>query len=194
MSRTASRQSFAAAATLLVAVLAALLLASGPARASADVSIRGYDAGGGFVPVGNGGSIPVGASLEIRVWVDLYACDPVTVRWGDGTTSTHSYGGSFAQTWTHTYDTAGTYTITASEACGGSGNTGTINVGGGGSAIFDPSSEMFVPTILGMIFGLMAIAMAFGGPRVPPAQPAGPPAAPAPPAGPRLPPRIPPPP
>ncbi|HLE46295.1 MAG TPA: hypothetical protein VI915_04865 [Thermoplasmata archaeon] len=191
MSRTASRQSFAAAATLLVAVLAALLLASGPARASADVSIQGYDNGGGFIPVGNGGSIPVGATLEIRVWVDLYACDPVTVRWGDGTTSTHSYGGSFAQTFTHTYDTAGTYTISASEPCGGSGNTGTINVGGGGFAIFDPSSEMFVPTLLGLIFGLMAIAMAFGGPRVPPPKPVDPAAVPPPRPRPRLAPGIP---
>ena len=176
---------WAAAAGLLAAVLAALVAAPA-ASASADVSIQGYDSGGGFVPVGDGGSIPVGASLQIRVWVDLYACDPVTVRWGDGTQSSQSFGGSFAKTFTHTYDTAGTYTITATEPCGGGGNAGTINVGGGGFAIFEPSSELFVPTILGLIFGLMALAMAFGGPRVPPVKPVDPNAAPLPRPRPRL--------
>lgn len=171
--------------------LAALLIASSPAAATS-VSLQGYDSGGGFVPVGDGGSIPVGAILKVRVWADLYSCDPMRVNWGDGTTQTRNYGGSFSGDWYHTYDVAGTYTITASD-CQGATDVATISVGGGGLALFDPSSDLFIPTFLGLIFGVIGLAAANATPgtqaRSRMANPVG--SAPAPPPRPRLKPGIP---
>lgn len=173
-----------AAGLALLAVASALLIAATPARASVDVSIQGYTSGGGFTPVGSGGSIPTGATLEIKVWKDLYSCDPVTVRWGDGAQETRSYS-SFAATFTHTYNTPGTYTITASDGCG-AGKSGTINVGGaGGLSLLDPSSDTFMPTLFGLFLAIFGIALAFGGAKPPAAAP--PPAPPANPARPRRP-------
>ncbi len=165
-------------AAFLLALLATLLLLAAPtARASADVSIQGYRMGGGFTPIGDGGSMPLGASLEIRVWVDLYACDPVSVNWGDGVIQTRSYGGSFAQTWTHTYNRTGTFTIQAGEPCGGTGTRETVTVGGAGN-LLDPSNPMFVPTAVGAIGGLGALGLAAGGARIPAKPPAAPPGGP----------------
>ncbi len=161
---------------LLLAFLATLLVLAAPtARASADVSIQGYDSGGGFTPIGDGGSMPVGATLEIRVWVDLYACDPVAVNWGDGNIQTQNYGGSFAKTWTHTYAQAGTYRIQAGEPCGGTGTAESVTVGGAGN-LLDPSSPMFPAVAVGAVGGLGALGLAAGATRAaakPPTTPPG---------------------
>ncbi len=159
-----------------LAVLAfAILMAAGRAEASADVILEGYKVNGGsFTPVSDGDTIPLGAQLEIRVFVDLYSCDPVTLNWGDGTVQTATYGGSFAEAWYHTYGAAGSYTIQATEPCGGTGKIKTINVGGagGGFAIFNPSGDYFMPSFLGVILGLATLGQALGGAQLPRANPA----------------------
>jgi len=162
-------------AFVLLAAVLPLLLAAPPARAAADVSIYGYTVGGSWTPVENGGTIPVGATLEVHVWVDLYSCDPVTVHWGDGATETRSFG-SFMESFEHTYAAAGTYTISASDGCG-AGNTGVIHVGGGGGlGMLDPSSDTFMPTLFGLLLAIMGVILAFGGPKLPTAAPPSPPA------------------
>ena len=155
----------ARAAFVLGAVLAGLMALSVPVQASADVNMYGYTSGGSFTPLDNGGSMPLGATVEVHVWADLYACDPVRVYWGDGTSDSMNFGGSFSETFTHTYSAEGTYTIYALDCANTGGNTATINVGGMGGNLFDPSSAMFVPTSLGLIFGLIALALALGPPR-----------------------------
>jgi hypothetical protein len=149
--------------SLFLAVLAAI---PGPAAAEADISITGYRTeDGSFYPTEDGGTIPVGAQLQIRVWVDLYACDPVTVDWGDGVEQSVNYGGTFALTWPHTYNEAGTYLIQATDACASSWSTATINVGLGGFAIFDPANELFIPTLLAVVLGIAALAQTGAKPR-----------------------------
>ncbi len=163
------------AAALALAALALPFLLAAPARAAVDVSIQGYTLGGSWTPVGNGGTIPLGASLEVRIWGDLYSCDPVTVRWGDGAQETHSFSG-FSMDLEHTYAAAGTYTITASDGCG-SGSPGTIRVGGGGGvSLFDLGDPLFLPQLFGILFAIMGLVLAFNGPRLPAAPPAAPPA------------------
>lgn len=172
---------------LIVAfVFAILVLTPRPVAASADVSLVGYQVdGGGFTPIGDGGTMPVGATLEIRVWVDLYSCDPVTVDWGDGTTQAANYGGTFAMNWYHTYNAEGTYTISATEPCGSQGELRTIHVGAGGFAIFDPSGDLFLPTMLGLIFSFLALGLALGKTKPAAANAKGPFANVQPPAAPR---------
>jgi hypothetical protein len=153
-------------AALLLGILAAI---PGPAAAEADISITGYRTDdGSFYPTEDGGTIPVGAQLQIRVWVDLYACDPVTVDWGDGTEQSVNYGGAFALTWPHTYSVEGTYVIQAADACASSWSSATINVGSGGFAIFDPANDLFIPTILAIVFGIAALAQTGAKPRMAP--------------------------
>ena len=151
---------------LAVLSVLSLLLSATPASAAPSVSIQGYTGSGGFVPVDDGGTIPVGARLKVRVWTDLYGCDPVTVGWGDGTSETKYYGGAFSLDWYHTYDVEGTYTITA-EDCPGATDFATISVGAGGFDLFDPSSALFVPTFLGLVLGLLALGLANARPQGP---------------------------
>lgn len=153
-----------------VGILLAALFVASPADAATDISVQGYRTGGGFSPTGDGGTIPSGAELDIRVWSDLYSCDPVTVDWGDGTVETLSYGGSFARTWLHTYAADGTYVIESSDPCGGVGDIATITVGGLGFGIFDPTGDLFLPTFLGFVLGIMALGLALGKAAVPKAR------------------------
>ena len=158
---------------VLGALFAALLVA-GDARALS-VNVQGYRSGGIFTP-SDGSSVPVGAELKIRVWVDLYDCDPVTVDWGDGSPpETQTYGGSFSRDWTHTYADAGTYTITATApGCSGGTSSGdrVVNVGMGGAlGLLDPAGPVFLPALLGLIVGLAAVGVANR--RVPGALPGG---------------------
>ena len=152
-------------ALLVVALaLGGLLLVAAPARASTDVNLYGYTNGGSFTMISSGGSMPLGATLEVHVWADLYACDPITVTWGDGSSDSMSFGGSFSETFTHTYAAEGTYTISAVDCGGAGGQTATVVVGGLGN-VLDPSSAMFAPSVFGPILGLAALGMAFGNPR-----------------------------
>jgi len=157
-------------------VLVASTIVVTPANASADVAMNTYTSPDGnrqFIQ--NGGTMPVGSTLQIGVFVSLDSCDPVTVSWGDGASGTMNYGGSLAENWQHTYNSPGTFTIRASEPCGsGTSQTRTVNVGsggglfgGGGLAPFDPSGSQFVPSIFGLIFGLIGLGLALGNPRIP---------------------------
>ena len=154
---------------LLAALLGAGMFLAKPASASADVALNTY-----LTPDGNryfiedGGSMPVGSTLRISVFTDLYSCDPVTVYWGDGAVETRTYGGNLVQSWEHMYNATGTYTIRATEPCGDGGATRTVIVANGGLAIFDPSSALFFPTLFGLFLGLGALGMALGKPRVNP--------------------------
>lgn len=157
------------AIVFLAAVLGLLVAASAPARAGTDANLYGYTTSdGGFTPLSDGGSMPLGATVEVHVWADLYSCDPVTVYWGDGTHDTMNFGGSFSETFTHVYASEGTYTIYALDCAGTGGNTATITVGGLGGSLFDPSSPMFLPTFFGLILGVMALGMSLGTPRTAP--------------------------
>ena len=167
---------------VIATLLAILVFAARPAAASADVALNTY-----LTPDGNryfiedGGTMPPGSTLRITVFADLFSCDPVTVNWGDGTTESRTYGGSLAQSWEHMYNATGPYTISATEPCGSGGNVRTINVGSGGLAIFNPSGALFLPTVLGLIFGFIAVGLALGKVKPAPANVAA-----APPAVPRL--------
>ena len=113
--------------------------------------------------------MPVGSTLQISVFTSDQ-CDPVTVLWGDGASESKVYGGSFAESWQHTYNSTGTYTISASD-CGGQGQTRTVNVQsaglfGGGGGFFDPSNPLFFATIFGIILGLVGLALAAANPRM----------------------------
>jgi len=157
-------------------ILAASTIMVTPANASADVAMNTYTTPDGTRQfIEDGGTMPVGSTLEIGVFVSLDSCDPVTVSWGDGASGTMNYGGSLARNWQHTYNSPGTFTIRASEPCGsGTSQTRTVNVGssgglfgGGGLGPFDPSGSQFVPSIFGLIFGLIGVGLALGNPRIP---------------------------
>src|SRR2546422_9604479 len=157
-------------------VLVASVIVVVPAHASADVALNTYTAPDGSKQfISDGGTMPIGSTLEIGVFVSLDSCDPVTVSWGDGASGTMNYGGSLARNWQHTYNSPGTFTIRASEPCGsGTSQTRTVNVGssgglfgGGGLGPFDPSGSQFVPSIFGLIFGLICVGLALGNPRIP---------------------------
>src|SRR5207245_997787 len=154
---------------LLAALPGAGILLAKPASASADVALNTYlTPDGSRYFIEDGGSMPVGSTLRISVFTDLYSCDPVTGYWGDGAVETRTYGGNLVQSWEHAYNATGMYTIRATEPCGDGGATRTVIVGNGGLAIFDPSSALFFPTLFGLFLGLGALGMALGKPRVNP--------------------------
>jgi hypothetical protein len=85
-----------------------------PVKASQDssgfpsITIESYTVGG-VTTYYSGGSIPVGAVIDFRVWVDLYNIDPVKIAYGDGTADSVDFGGSFSYDFYHAYDQAGVY-------------------------------------------------------------------------------------
>ena len=89
-----------------------------PVKASQDssgfpsITIESYTVGG-VTTYYSGGSIPVGAVIDFRVWVDLYNIDPVRIGYGDGTSDSYSFGGSFSHDFYHAYDEANTYVAEA---------------------------------------------------------------------------------
>ena len=167
------------AALLPLLLLAALTLSAGTAQAAPSISVHGYeDAGGGYHPVGEGGSIPNGSTLRIRVYIDLYSCGSVRVGWGDGTPAqTRNYGWALVLDWSHQYNKEGTFGIVATDCDGSDG--ASIRVGGGGLGAFglgplDPDSALFAPTIIGLVLGLVGLALANARPAVPALPPAPP--------------------
>ncbi|TMI45044.1 hypothetical protein E6H19_05775 [Candidatus Bathyarchaeota archaeon] len=130
MHRLLSRTLQLTAAMVLVASVIVVV----PAHASADVALNTYTAPDGSKQfISDGDSMPIGSTLQIGVFVSLDSCDPVTVSWGDGASGSRNYGGSLAENWQHTYNSSGTFTISASEPCGsGTGQTRTINVASSG--------------------------------------------------------------
>lgn len=174
---------------LALIAFTAVLVTVPRASAAPSISVQGYDSGGGFVFADGSSSIPVGATLQIRVWVDLDGCDPVSVNWGDGSaTEQQNYGGSFAKLWEHKYTREGTFTIRATESLcpGSSSGSKLITIGGIGN-FFDPSNPLFFPIIAAIILAVVAIALANVKIAMPRARPGGlPAAAPAPVPKPRL--------
>jgi hypothetical protein len=158
-----------------VMVIVASVIVIAPVHASADVALNTYTAPDGSKQfISDGGTMPVGSTLQIGVFVSLDSCDPVTVHWGDGSYGSMTYGGSLAENWQHTYNSSGTFTISATEPCGsGTGQTRTITVQsssglfGGGGGLFDTSGSQFIPTIFGLIFGIIGLVLAFANPRIP---------------------------
>ena len=168
--RLLSRMLLLTAAMVLVASVIVVV----PAHASADVALNTYTAPDGSKQfISDGGTMPIGSTLQIGVFVSLDSCDPVTVSWGDGASGSRNYGGFLAENWQHTYNSSGTFTISASEPCGsGTGQTRTISVassGGlfGGGGLFDTSGSQFIPTIFGLIFGFIGLVLALANPRIP---------------------------
>src|SRR2546428_7065934 len=104
---------------LLAALLGTGIFLAKPAAAISDVALNAYPTpDGSRYFIEDGGSMPVGSTLRISVFTDLYSCDPVTVYWGDGAVETRTYGGNLVQSWEHMYNATGTYTIRATEPCG----------------------------------------------------------------------------
>jgi hypothetical protein len=153
--------------SLIVALVIFFLVSLTPPAAAVSINVQGYTSGGSFTFADSSTLIPVGATLKIRVWVDLYSCDPVTVDWGDGSPiEQRNYGGSFAGEWTHVYAAEKSYVITATEVlCPGTNvDTLTVTVG---SSLLDPSGPLFMPALVGVVIGLVGVGLANG--KAPPA-------------------------
>jgi len=145
---------------LLLSVVVFLIVAAGSVRAAPSINVQGYRINGSFTFTDGSTPIPVGAELEIRVWMDLGACAFV-VDWGDGSPLESSTGTGFAESFYHTYAADGTYTITVTEdVCPGTSvSTETIIVGGSFLGL-DP----FVVSYIGFLGGIFAIGIANGNP------------------------------
>lgn len=156
-----------------LALLGVTLLAAGSALATPSISVHGYEDSGGYHPVAEGGAIPNGSTLRLRIYIDLFSCGDVRVGWGDGTPAqTRSYGGALVLDWAHRFNKTGTYGIVATDCSGSDG--ASIRVGGaGGLGAFglgplDPDSDTFVPALVGLVLGLVGLAMANARPPAPP--------------------------
>ena len=174
---TAPRRAPRKAALVPLLAVGALVVAAGAAVGAPSISVHGYDdRSGNYHPVAEGGTIPNGSTLHLRIYIDLYSCGDVRVGWGDGTPAqTRSYGGALVLDWAHPYNKEGTYGIVANDCDGGDGAAITVG-GAGGSGEFglgplDPASDMFVAAMLSLILALMGLAFALGHPPVPPAPP-----------------------
>jgi hypothetical protein len=152
---------------LMVALALVFLMFLPPPAAAVSLNMQGYTSGGSFTFADSSWTIPVGATLEMRIWVDLMSCDPVTVDWGDGSPiEQRNYGSAFSGDWTHEYAAAGSYVITATEnLCPGTNvDTLTVTVG---SSILDPAGPLFMPALVGVVLGIVGVGLANG--KTPPA-------------------------
>jgi len=180
-SRSRSSAVGAIAAVLTLGVVAATLVAP-PARASQDgsgfpsITFESYTLGGATTQLGCGGSdcptIPIGATVDIRVWVDLFLCDPVTLYFGatGAGSQTVNFNGAFSEDFYHTYSSAGIYPVkaVASDCNGGYyDDVQPLSVGaaGGGSDSTVPGlpgldGPLAAPALLATLFGLVALLVA----------------------------------
>lgn len=151
---------------LLIASVAVIgVLASAPPVSGAPgISIQGYESGGSFTFNDGSYPIPVGVTMQVRIWDDFYACADAVVDWGDGTPpSTSGTGTGFASMYEHVYTQAGAYTITATQdLCPGTTSAKkTIEVGGFGN-ILDPSNPMFFFVLIVLVLAVIALVLANG--------------------------------
>ncbi len=130
------------------------------------ITIESYTVGG-VTTYYSGGSIPVGATIDFRVWVDLYNIDPVKIGYGDGTSDSVDFGGSFSYDFYHAYDQAGTYVAEAfmpTDSGTFTGYSDPITIGDSGT-----SGYSGVPTVTGigpldaLINGLVITLSSIGG-------------------------------
>jgi len=189
--RKISRVSIIVAIALFAGLIAFFLISSVPVRAQQDssgfpsITVESYTYGGVTYEYA-GGTIPVGATIDFRVWVDLYNIDPVTIGYGDGASASYSFNGAFSYDFYHAYQSAGEYAPVAHMPTdsgtfsgsvsqpvvigGGSSsgsNTSTSGGGGGGSepiSTFDFSQPLtFFSVIIGIIAVLVAVLPAGAG-------------------------------
>ena len=150
-----------------------------PAKAAQDssgfpsITIESYTIGGATTYY-SGGSIPVGAVIDFRVWVDLYNVDPVKIGYGDGSSDSYSFNGAFSHDFYHAYQTANSYiaiadmptdsgtfdggapvVIGSSSGTGGGGNGGS-----GGNSGFPDISALPPTSLVAAAIGFIAILMA----------------------------------
>ncbi|MGD0250908.1 MAG: hypothetical protein ABSB97_08525 [Thermoplasmata archaeon] len=169
-------------AVILVVSGLALAFSAGPVRAQQDssgfpsITFESYTLGGQTTELGCGGtdcpSIPVGATVDIRVWVDLYNCDPVTIYFGaqGAGSQTVAFNGAFSMDFQHTYSTAGIYPVkavmptcpgvfddVAPLSIGGSAS-GTSGLGGFAGPFDD--SALFFMAFFAFWLGLIALLLA----------------------------------
>ena len=144
-----------------------------PVKASQDssgfpsITIESYTVGG-VTTYYSGGSIPVGAVIDFRVWVDLYNVDPVKIAYADGASDSYSFGGAFSHDFYHAYNQAGVYVPEAYMPTDSGTFTGfpsqPITIGESGT-----SGYSGVPTVTGigpldaLINGVVIILSSIGG-------------------------------
>ena len=73
------------------------------------ITVESYTINGETTYYSSGSSIPVGAVIDFRVWVDMYNTDPVKLAYGDGTADTYSFNGAFSHDFYHSYSKAAVY-------------------------------------------------------------------------------------
>jgi hypothetical protein len=162
---------------------AAVVVTASPARAQQDssgfpsITFEYYTYGGQQYELGCGGSdcpaIPTGATVDIRVWVDIYNCDPVTIYFGaqGAGSETVYYDGAFSMDFQHLYSEAGIYPVKAvMPTCPGSyDDVAPLTIGGSGSSagggLFGFSgpyddSGLYPIAVPALLFALIALAIA----------------------------------
>src|SRR3989442_14971897 len=106
--RLLSRMLLLTAAMVLVASVIVVV----PAHASADVALNTYTAPDGTKQfISDGGTMPIGSTLQIGVFVSLDSCDPVAVSWGDVASGSRNYGGFPGGKLHHPHKSSSTPTI-----------------------------------------------------------------------------------
>ena len=133
--------------TMVIAFTAMPVKASQDSSGFPSITIESYTVGG-VTTYYSGGSIPVGVTIDFRVWVDLYNIDPVKIGYGDGASDSVDFGGSFSYDFYHAYDTAGTYVAEAfmpTDSGTFTGYSQPITIGASGT-----SGYSGVPTVTGI--------------------------------------------
>ena len=182
MAKQKNRFSIMVVLALFVGLAVLLLISSVPVKAQQDssgfpsITVESYTYGGVMYEYA-GGSIPVGATIDFRVWVDLYNVDPVKIGYGDGTSDSYSFDGAFTHDFYHAYQTAGTYGVVAymptdsgtfdggalaTIGGGGNGGSGGGN-GGSGEGTTGQTTNFDIPAVvtdLSVMIGVIAVAVA----------------------------------
>jgi hypothetical protein len=153
---------------MMTAASAAPSVVAGPDSSGfPSITVESYTANG-VTTYYTGGSIPVGAVIQFRVWVDLYNVDPVRIAYADGSSDSYSFDGAFSHDFYHAYAKAGVYVPEAYMPTDSGTFTGfpsePISVGESGS-----SGYAGVPTVTGigpldaLINGVVIILSGIGG-------------------------------
>jgi hypothetical protein len=183
MAKQMNRVSIMVVLALFVGLVALLLVSSVPVKALQDssgfpsITVESYTYGGVTYQYA-GGSIPVGATIDFRVWVDLYNMDPVKIGYGDGASDSFSFNGAFTHDFYHAYQTAASYIAVAymptdsgtfdggapvTIGSGGNGGGGGGNGGGSGGGNSGQTTTFDVPAVvadLGVMIGVIAVLVA----------------------------------
>ena len=178
--RKVSRVSMVVAIALFAGLTAFFLISSVPVRAQQDssgfpsITVESYTSGGVMYEYA-GGTIPVGASIDFRVWVDLYNVDPVTIGYGDGASDSYSFNGAFTHDFYHAYQSASVYapvahmptdsgtfsgSVSQPVVIGGGSSTSTSGGGGGVSEPISTFNFSQALTIFSLIIGAIAVLVA----------------------------------